>query len=240
MKITPLEVRQKSFEKVFRGYDKDEVQAFLNTLSQEWEKMLDEVKELRIKLESSEREVEKLREVENSLFKTLKTAEDTGANMIQQANKAAELQLKETQMKSEKIMRESQNKARSIIEGAEKRARDIISDMMDEMRILEQTYSQILSAKENLISELKNFAAETIDKVDGYKARKPKFNLDKHISAARELSMSLNEFYVSNDDSSEEAEQESADVPEEETKKEKPKNDLSIASSEKSFFDSIE
>lgn len=241
MKITPLEIRQKSFEKVFRGYDKDEVQAFLNTLSQEWEKMLDEVKELRIKLEASEREVEKLREVENSLFKTLKTAEDTGANMIQQANKAAELQLKETQMKSEKIMRESQNKARSIIEGAEKRARDIIGDMMDEMRILEQTYSQILGAKENLISELKNFATETIDKVDGYKARKPKFNLDKHISAARELSMSLNEFYVSNDSHSEESEpRDVQELPIEEPKKEKPKNNLSVASSEKSFFDSIE
>jgi cell division initiation protein len=240
MKITPLEVRQKSFEKVFRGYDKDEVQAFLNTLSQEWEKMLDEVKELRIKLEASEREVEKLREVENSLFKTLKTAEDTGANMIQQANKAAELQLKETQMKSEKIMRESQNKARSIIEGAEKRARDIISDMMDEMRILEQTYSQILAAKENLISELKNFASETIEKVDGYKARKSKFNLDKHISAARELSMSLNEFYVSSDSNSETSEAINKEAAAEEPKKEKPKNNLSIASSEKSFFDSIE
>ncbi|MEY4931055.1 MAG: DivIVA protein, partial [Bacteroidota bacterium] len=27
MKITPLEIRQKAFEKVLRGYDKDEVNA---------------------------------------------------------------------------------------------------------------------------------------------------------------------------------------------------------------------
>ena len=94
MKITPLEIRQKAFEKVFRGYDKDEVNAFLQILSTEWEKSLDEKKELTIKLESLEKEITKLREVENSLYKTLKTAEDTGANMIQQANKAAELQLK--------------------------------------------------------------------------------------------------------------------------------------------------
>ena len=90
MRITPLEIRQKSFERQLRGYDKDEVTAFLMTLSQEWERLQDEVKEYKIKLESSEREVGKLREVESSLYKTLKTAEDTGASVIDQAKKAAE------------------------------------------------------------------------------------------------------------------------------------------------------
>ena len=76
MKITPLEIRQKTFEKAFRGVDKDEVQAFLLTLSQQWEKMIDENKDLKMKLEVATREVQKMREVESSLYKTLKTAED--------------------------------------------------------------------------------------------------------------------------------------------------------------------
>ena len=57
MKITPLEIRQKAFEKGFRGYNPDEVNAFLQSLSQEWERSVDEGKELRIKLEACEREV---------------------------------------------------------------------------------------------------------------------------------------------------------------------------------------
>ena len=61
MKITPLEIRQKTFEKAFRGLDKDEVQAFLLTLSQQWEKLQDENKDLRVKLEVATREVQKLR-----------------------------------------------------------------------------------------------------------------------------------------------------------------------------------
>ncbi|MGF1637719.1 MAG: DivIVA domain-containing protein [Cyclobacteriaceae bacterium] len=191
MKVTPLEIRQKGFEKVFRGYDKDEVSAFLQTLSQEWEKIIDENKEYRIKLEAAEREVEKLREVENSLFKTLKTAEDTGANMIQQANKAAELQLKETQMKSEKIMRETKAKAKEIIEGAEKRSKDLVNEMVEELRALEQAYNQVLTAKENLIAEIRNYATDTLERVEGYKARKSKFDLNEHVKSARELSMSF-------------------------------------------------
>ena len=82
MKITPLEIRQKTFEKAFRWVDKEEVNAFLTTLSQQWEKMLDENRELRLKLESTTKEVQKMREVESTLYRTLKTAEDTGNNMV--------------------------------------------------------------------------------------------------------------------------------------------------------------
>ena len=100
MKITPLEIRQKTFEKNIRGFDKDEVNAFLISLSAEWEKLLDEIKETRFRLENSEKEVAKLREVESSLYKTLKTAEDTGANLIENSRKEAELQIKESQLKN--------------------------------------------------------------------------------------------------------------------------------------------
>ena len=74
MKITPLEIRQKTFEKIFRGYDKDEVNAYLQSLSMEWERMLEENKKLELKIENLVEEVNKLRDLESSLFKTLKTA----------------------------------------------------------------------------------------------------------------------------------------------------------------------
>src|SRR5215210_3226490 len=91
MKITPLEIRQKTFEKAFRGVDKEEVNAFLTTLSQQWEKMLDENRELRLRLETTTKEVQKMKEVESTLYRTLKTAEDTGNNMVEQASKEAAL-----------------------------------------------------------------------------------------------------------------------------------------------------
>src|SRR5688500_371403 len=134
MKITPLEIRQKTFEKNFRGYERDEVHAFLLTLSQEWERMMDENKELRIKLEATEREVSKLREVETSLYKTLKTAEDTGANVIEQARKTAELHLKESQLKAEAMMNEAKSKAHNAIEESEMRSRQIIEEMEDRLK----------------------------------------------------------------------------------------------------------
>jgi cell division initiation protein len=59
MKVTPLEIRQKNFDKkTFGGLDKDEVQAYLNSLSLAWEKVLEEQANLRSRLENSEKEVQ--------------------------------------------------------------------------------------------------------------------------------------------------------------------------------------
>lgn len=188
MKITPLEIRQKSFEKVFRGYDKDEVTAFLQTLSQEWERMVDDYKELRFKLEASHDEIRKLREVESSLFKTLKTAEDTGSNMIEQAKRTADLHLKETQMKAEAVINESKSKAKAMIESAEHKTKQIIESMEDEVKTLEQTYKMLENYRDNMISDLRNIADSTLEKVERVNAQKSRTSLEEQISKSKRVS----------------------------------------------------
>jgi cell division initiation protein len=228
MKITPLEIRQKTFEKVFRGYDKDEVSAFLQILSTEWEKSTDEKKELSLKL----------REVENSLYKTLKTAEDTGANMIEQANKAAELQLKETQMKADNLLREAKAKSKMILENTEKQARDIIANMLGEIKTLEQNFNSALSLKENLISDLTNLSSSTLERVQKFNKQKDKLDIDKYIKEARQFAENydLKNFKFNSEELEKSIEaDETEDISRKDIKSvEKSDN------SQKSFFDLIE
>ena len=185
MKITPLEIRQKAFEKALRGYDKDEVNAFLLSLSQEWERALDEAKEVRIKYEISEREVSKLREVENSLYKTLKTAEDTGANVIGQANKAAELHMRETQLKAEGMLNEAKVKAKDTIEMAEVTSKQMLEEMEDRLKALVQQYKGLETYRDNLLSDLKRMAGETIDRVDRMRTVAREFDPEQHLNMAK-------------------------------------------------------
>ena len=239
MKITPLEIRQKTFEKVFRGFDKDEVTAFLQILSEEWEKMQDEKKELVIKLESAEKEITKLREVENSLYKTLKTAEDTGASMIEQANKAAELQLKETKMKADNIMMEAKAKGKLILENTEKRAREIIENMLTEIKTLEQNYNAALALKENLISDLINLSSSTLERAEKFKAKKEKMDVDKYIKQAREFAENydLKNFKFDEEEIRENMKAEDIRMPKEDDNRDTSKED---DNQEKSFFDLID
>lgn len=185
MKITPLEIRQKSFERTMRGFDKDEVTAFLVTLSQEWERLLDETKELRIKYESSEKEVSKLREVESSLYKTLKTAEDTGANLIGQANKTAELHLKETQLKAEAILNEAKVKAKSTIEDSEMASKELAGEMEERLKELVEDYKKLQQQRDNLLSDLNRISNDTLEKVERAKKNYEDFNPDHYLLKAK-------------------------------------------------------
>jgi cell division initiation protein len=185
MKITPLEIRQKTFERTLRGYDKDEVNAFLLSLSQEWERTVDEAKEWRIKLDATEKEVSKLREVESSLFKTLKTAETTGSNMIDQANKSAELTLRESQLKAESLVTEAKTKAKNTIEEAEMTARQMLDEMEDRLKALANQYKELEQHRDNLLADMKRMAGETIDRVERIRNTAREFSPDQHISLAK-------------------------------------------------------
>jgi cell division initiation protein len=192
MKITPIEIRQKEFEKTLRGYDKDEVNAFLLTLSQEWERTIDESKEIRIKYEAVEREVTKLREVESSLFKTLKTAEDTGANVIIQAKQDAELHMRETQLKTDAMMNEAKSKAKNTIEEAEVASKQMIEEMEDRLKALIQSYKSIESHRDSLLSDLKRMASETLERTERMKSAARDFDPEQHLARAkRETKKSL-------------------------------------------------
>ena len=185
MKVTPLEIRQKTFERTLRGYDKDEVNAFLLSLSQEWERTVDDYKEMRIKLEGAEREVSKLREVENSLYKTLKTAEDTGANVIGQATKSAELLVREAQLKSESLLSESKAKAKNTMEEADAASRQMLMDMEDRLKAQSEQYKMFELHRENLLADLKRLAAETIDRVERASKVNKAFDVEQHVTFAK-------------------------------------------------------
>ncbi|ALI98264.1 DivIVA domain-containing protein [Rufibacter tibetensis] len=186
MKITPLEIRQKTFEKAFRGLDKDEVNAFLLTLSQQWERLQDENKDLRMKLEVAGREVQKLREVESSLYKTLKTAEDTSTSIVDQATKAADLQIREAQLKADQVLEAARQKARSVLESAYMQADKTVAEMHAEVKNLEQDYLRLEDYLENMVRDLQNLASDALDKVEKTRS-KPKASLASILQRAAQI-----------------------------------------------------
>lgn len=187
MKITPLEIRKKTFEKQIRGYDKEEVNAFLLSLSHEWENALDQINTLQSQLSKSEADVVKLREVEASLYKTLKTAEDTGANMINQAKKTADLHLKETQMNADGLLNESKSRARSIIEDAELNAKQVLDGMDHELKELARIYKLLEDHRDEILNELTNLSTITLQRVQKVSDNLKHFDIDKRLKEIKSI-----------------------------------------------------
>jgi cell division initiation protein len=188
MKISPTAIRQKAFETAFRGYDKKEVSLFLEEMSVIMEQINQENLELRSKLQQVESEAKRLKDVEDSLFRTLKTAEDTGASIITEANEAAELIINEANQFAEqstdqankyvervtkeadqyfqKAQKQADEQARIITSAAEAKAKETIKEIRDSMQSLVRSYEGLLDQREALVKSLKRLSQDALNQID--------------------------------------------------------------------------
>ncbi|MBT0811261.1 DivIVA domain-containing protein [Litoribacter ruber] len=188
MKITPLEIRQKTFERHFRGYDKEEVGAFLNSLSQEWERLMDEKKDLQVKLDQAEKQSNKLREVESSLFRTLKTAEDTGANIIEQAKTTADQIVGDAQIDADVLRNDAKQKSQNMLEAAEQKAREIMENLKTDIQTLVDNYEHLLEQRKRVLKNLQQIATHTIDTMEDAEKTFEQADITVHTDLIEQLS----------------------------------------------------
>lgn len=206
MSSSAADIRNKTFEKNFRGYDKDEVTQYLEGLSQEWEALIQEKNELQRKLEQTEKEANKLKQVEESLFRTLKTAEDTGASIIEEATQAADEimsaaqensqgMLADAKTRSSSMLAEAKQNSEQLIASAEKKAKEIMDKLRSDVMATVKNYEALLLQRELLIKNLGKMSKEIEDTItiaqDAFKKNNPeiKDQLIKELAAAEEYTL---------------------------------------------------
>lgn len=102
--ITPQELETKEFGVSFRGYDKDEIDDFLDALQKDYEKLYTENASMKNKMVVLVSKIDEYKDVEESLRNALLTAQKMGENMISDAKSKSELMVNEAQMKAERIL----------------------------------------------------------------------------------------------------------------------------------------
>lgn len=177
MKITPIEIRQHTFEKGLRGYRAEDVDAFLSSLSEEWEKQTSDFKMLKMQLELAEKELGKLKEVEMTLFRTLKTAEDTSTQITDQANKAGEKYISEARQKADEMLADARKRSALMVQDAENQARYLKDNILNDLKSLEHDFKALESYKENLSVQIRTLASNAIDSVERFEKKFAKQNL---------------------------------------------------------------
>lgn len=155
----------------------------MNSLSQEWEKVASDNKMMRMQLDIAEKELNKLRDIEHTLFRTLKTAEDTSSQITDQANKAAEVYLVEAQQKSEKMVEEATLKASLILQEAESKSKFIQEDIISELKNQERDFRAMEKYRDNLIVQLKTLVNNTSETVGRFEEKFSKESFELRISS---------------------------------------------------------
>ena len=171
MRITPLEIRQHTFDKSFRGYDTESVDAFLLSLSQEWERISEDVRNSKQQLEVAEKEIVRMKEIENSLFKTLKAAEDAQQNINAKAEAEASLITDKARQDAEEIVNEAQKNANMLVSESENKAKFFVEEAVNDLKNYERDFKAMERYKDYLVVELKSFANDALDKVTKFEER---------------------------------------------------------------------
>lgn len=114
MKLTPIDIRKWEFKKGLRGFDKYEVQAFLELAAEEFEKLQQDRREFEQKSKRLEKEIEEYRRVEKSLQDTLVSAKETTDRSMENSRKEAELIVGDAELHADKILEGARKKASNI------------------------------------------------------------------------------------------------------------------------------
>jgi cell division initiation protein len=116
MRITPLDIQQKQFPMKFRGFDVEEVFAFLEVIREEMEDLLRENASLKENAQRTENQINEYRDMETTLKETLLTAQQMVDDYKTNARKEAELIVKEAELKADTLIMEAQEKVIKIHE----------------------------------------------------------------------------------------------------------------------------
>ena len=104
MKITPLEVHNHQFGTGFRGFDRDEVRAFLALVSEEFEGAIAEGNKLKDQLAEVKGQLAESRNRERGLQTAIEAAERIAAEMKDTARRESEVVMREAQVSAARII----------------------------------------------------------------------------------------------------------------------------------------
>ena len=119
--ITPLDIQNKEFKKSVMGYNTKDVDAYLDFINTDYEKLYRESVELKDKIGMLSDQIRQYNNLEETLKNTLVVAQSTADEVTQTARKRADL----------------------IVEEAELRSKDKINEALDEVKYIKVEYEQL-------------------------------------------------------------------------------------------------
>jgi cell division initiation protein len=144
MRLTPLEIRKATFKMKFRGFDPEEVLTYLEMISNEFEKLIQENERLKERVMVMEKKLSEYEELEESLKKALFLAQQSSEQVIQNAQERAQNIIKEAQVKAERMIAEialKRSKLEDEVQRLEKRKYEILQKLRGEL----EYYLRLLS-----------------------------------------------------------------------------------------------
>jgi cell division initiation protein len=104
MRLTPLDIHQKDFRTSLRGYNQEEVDAFLDEVADEFERLFKENIDLSEKLDAANDKVRGYAEIEKTLHNTMLAAQQSAEEIRAKADKEADGLMRDAELKAKDLI----------------------------------------------------------------------------------------------------------------------------------------
>ena len=150
MRITPMDIRQQQFTvKMFRGFDTQEVDTFLEDLAADYEALLKENSLLKEQLQALEERTRGLEEREKVLQETLVTTQRLVEEMKDQARREAAVIIREAEVQADRIIgasRTAEGNLQSEIIALKRTRRQLAEGLRSTVEMYQRLLDQDLKA----------------------------------------------------------------------------------------------
>ncbi|HLE44858.1 MAG TPA: DivIVA domain-containing protein [Methylomirabilota bacterium] len=149
MRLSAMDIRQQQFVvKLFRGFDPQEVDAFLEEVADDWEELLRENNLLKDQLATLEEQKKATDEQNQSLQQTLIIAQKMAEEFRESSKRAADIVLREAQLQAEKLLEESrqeQTRLSGEVNALKQQRRQVAEELLATLRMHQRLVEQKLA-----------------------------------------------------------------------------------------------
>ncbi|MCL5027488.1 MAG: DivIVA domain-containing protein [Bacteroidetes bacterium] len=175
MKVSPISIKKQEFNKGLRGYDKDEVQAFLEKLSDEFETLQKENETLKKELEEAAAKLSDFRKIEKNLQDTLLKAQESSTKSIESIKKQSSLMIKEAEIKSSQLLEKAKESANEI--------RSAVINLREERDLIIANLKSIINSQARLLElKVEDAGEEEIEVKQIEQPKKIDINIDEVVN----------------------------------------------------------
>ncbi|MFL1695504.1 DivIVA domain-containing protein [Weissella kandleri] len=167
MALTPQEIHSKDFTSRGRGFDKVEVNDFLDQIVIDFENLINENQTLKTKVADAEANAQQVEEMKQSVNSSILIAQEAAERLKKQTESEVEATRNQAEEQAQKIVLDATTKANSVLTDANQKAAQTKQESDQEIQKLtaeKDALTQEMAAfKEHLVGVLQN----QIDLVNG-------------------------------------------------------------------------
>ena len=163
--LSPQDIEAQVFREKFKGYDQEEVDAFLDRVADRLSALLREREEMLARVQRVEADAADSIEAERLLKRTLITAQRTADETVAEAMAQANSAIADAEQQAQRIVADAELRATEIVADAERRAGELVAQGRRDVEARRAAAESDLTQLRQAIGELHRFRVEYRERV---------------------------------------------------------------------------